>query len=107
MNSLETCLIIFGCSFGAGLLGMALYRTLPDHHLDAGSKDVVKLVMSLIATMAALVLSLLIASARRSTVQRRRKHAICCGTAPQSCMIKSGRRTARGEPTLIRGEHWM
>jgi hypothetical protein len=66
MNSLETCLIIFGCSFGAGLLGMALYRTLPDHHLDAGSKDVVKLVMSLIATMAALVLSLLIASASSS-----------------------------------------
>jgi hypothetical protein len=66
MNALATASIIFGCSFGAGLVGMALYRTLPDNHLDAGSKDVVKLVMGLIATMAALVLSLLIASASSS-----------------------------------------
>jgi hypothetical protein len=62
MNSFETTGIIFACSFGAGLLGMVLHIKLPDDHLDAGSKDVVKLVMGLIATMAALVLSLLIAS---------------------------------------------
>jgi hypothetical protein len=62
MNSLETASIIFGCSFGSGLMGMLLNGKLPDHHLDAGSKDVVKLIMGLIATMAALVLSLLIAS---------------------------------------------
>jgi hypothetical protein len=66
MNALETAAITFGCSFGCGLLGMVLYRKLPDHHLDAGSKDVVKLVMGLIASMAALVLSLLIASASSS-----------------------------------------
>jgi len=62
MNSLVTATIIFGCSFGAGVVGMILHVKLPDHHLDADSKDVVKLVMGLIATMAALVLSLLIAS---------------------------------------------
>jgi hypothetical protein len=62
MNSLETGAIVFGCSFGMGLLGMILHVKLPDNHLDAGSRDVVKLVMGLIATMAALVLSLLIAS---------------------------------------------
>ena len=45
---------------------MLLYVKLPDHHRDAGSRDVVKLVMSLIATMAALVLSLLIASGSSS-----------------------------------------
>jgi hypothetical protein len=39
---------------------------LPDHHLDDDSKDVIKLVMGLIATMAALVLGLLISSAQRS-----------------------------------------
>jgi hypothetical protein len=66
MNSLETTAIIFCCSFGAGLLGMVLHIKLPDDHLDAGSKDVVKLVMGLIATMAALVLSLLIASGNGS-----------------------------------------
>jgi hypothetical protein len=62
MNTLETASMVFGCSFGSGLLGMLLHVKLPDDHLDAGSRDVVKLVMGLIATMAALVLSLLIAS---------------------------------------------
>jgi hypothetical protein len=66
MNSLETASIIFGCSFGTGLLGMVLHVKIPDNHLDTGSKDVVKLVMGLIATMAALVLSLLIASGSSS-----------------------------------------
>lgn len=54
------------CSFGAALVGMVLHVKLPDRHLDAESRDVVKLVMGLIATMAALVLSLLIASASTS-----------------------------------------
>jgi hypothetical protein len=45
---------------------MILHVKLPDHHLDADSRDVVKLVMGLIATMSALVLSLLIASANSS-----------------------------------------
>ena len=39
---------------------------LPEHHLSAESKDVVKLAMGLIATMSALVLGLLIASAKSS-----------------------------------------
>jgi hypothetical protein len=66
MSALATASTIFGCTFGAGLLGMLLYVKLPDHHVDAGSREVVKLVMSLIATMAALVLSLLIASGSSS-----------------------------------------
>src|SRR5438270_9182558 len=45
---------------------MVLHVKLPDHHLDGDSRDVVKLVIGLIATMAALVLSLLIASANSS-----------------------------------------
>ena len=51
---------------GAALIGMVLHVKLPDHHLDGDSRDVVKLVIGLIATMAALVLSLLIASANSS-----------------------------------------
>jgi hypothetical protein len=58
--------IAFGCSFGGALIGMVLHVRLPDRHLDGDAKDVVKLVMGLIATMAALVLSLLIASAKNS-----------------------------------------
>jgi len=45
---------------------MVLHIKLPDHHLDPDSRDVVKLVMGLIATISALVLSQLIASASSS-----------------------------------------
>src|SRR5215831_3592595 len=57
---------VFACVFGGALLGMALRGLLPDRHLSADSKDVVRLGMGLLATMAALVLSLLIASAKGS-----------------------------------------
>src|SRR3982751_6391569 len=58
--------IVFGCVLAGAVLGLVLHVKLPDHHLDGDSKDVVKLVMGLIATMAALVLGLLIASAKNS-----------------------------------------
>lgn len=64
MSSLGIALIVFGCSLGSALVGMAV--RLPEHHRDQDSKDTVKLVMGLIATIAALVLSLLIASANSS-----------------------------------------
>ncbi len=63
--------VVFGCSFGAALIGMILHVKLPDHHLDTDSRDVVKLIMGLIATMSALVLSLLIASAKSSYDQQK------------------------------------
>jgi hypothetical protein len=58
--------IVFACVFAGALLGITLRRLLPEHHLNEDSKDVVKLGMGLIATMAALVLALLIASAKSS-----------------------------------------
>ena len=66
MSSLSISLITFACVFGSALLGIALRSALPDHHLSADSKDVVKLGMGLVATMAALVLGLLVASAKTS-----------------------------------------
>lgn len=51
---------------GGGLLGLWLNRKLPRHHVEDGSKDIVRLVMGLVGTMAALVLGLLIASAKGS-----------------------------------------
>jgi hypothetical protein len=64
MLSVYVATIVFACTFGGALLGMALRTRLPAHHQDSDSKDVIKLVMGLIATIAALVLGLLIASAR-------------------------------------------
>src|SRR6201981_3428310 len=55
---------VFALVFGSALLAMSLHNELPEHHLSADSKDVVKLGIALIATMAALVLGLLIASAK-------------------------------------------
>jgi hypothetical protein len=58
--------IVFACIFGGTLLGMILRAILPDKHLSAESKDLVKLGMGLIGTMTALVLGLLVASAKSS-----------------------------------------
>src|SRR5262245_18957446 len=58
--------IVFGAVFGGALLGMTLRALLPEHYLGPDSRDVVKLGMGLIGTIAALVLGLLIASAKGS-----------------------------------------
>lgn len=62
MTSLLVATVVFGCVFGGAVLGILLQAKLPDQHRDTASKEAVRLVMGLIATMAALVLSLLIAS---------------------------------------------
>ena len=64
MNTMAISWIVFACVFGGTLLGMLLRTALPEHHLSTESKDVVKLGMGLIGTLAALVLGLLIASAK-------------------------------------------
>ena len=56
--------IVFACVFGGGLLGLLLRRFLPNHHLSDESMGMVKLGAGLIATLCALVLGLLIASAK-------------------------------------------
>jgi hypothetical protein len=66
MSSLEISLVTLAVVFGGALLGIALRAVLPEQHLTGDSRDVVKLGMGLIATMAALVLGLLIASAKSS-----------------------------------------
>jgi hypothetical protein len=66
MNAMAVSLITLAFVFGGAILGMFLRATLPTHHFDPDSKDVVKLGMGLVATMAALVLGLLIASAKSS-----------------------------------------
>jgi len=66
MGSIAISLIVFACVFGGALFGMLLRGALPQQHLSADSKDVVKLGMGLVATMSALVLGLLVASAKSS-----------------------------------------
>jgi len=66
VNPLVISLIAFGCIFGGMLLGMFLRTMLPEDHLSNDSKDVLKLGIGMMATLAALVLGLLIASAKGS-----------------------------------------
>jgi hypothetical protein len=66
MNSMAISSIVFACVFGGALCGIALRAALPKNHLSDESKDAVKLGMGLVATIAALVLGLLIASAKGS-----------------------------------------
>jgi hypothetical protein len=66
MNALGLSAIAFACIFGATMLATYLRATLPERHLSTDSRDVVRLSMGVIGTMAALVLGLLIASAKSS-----------------------------------------
>src|ERR1043166_3487068 len=66
MNTTLTALIVFGCLVGSVLVGRILRRILPESHLSAESKDAVKVAMGLVATMSALVLGLLVSSAKGS-----------------------------------------
>jgi hypothetical protein len=59
-------LIVFFCVFGSAVLGLCLRAMLPENHLSEESIGVVKLTTGLIATLAALVLGLLISSAKSS-----------------------------------------
>ena len=64
MSTALPSLLIFISLIASVLLGMALRRVLPEHHLSSDTHDTVKLSMGLVATTAALVLGLLIASAK-------------------------------------------
>lgn len=66
MSSFAIGSIVFICVFGGALFGMFLRAALPEHHLSTESKDAVKVGIGLIATMAALVLGLLVATAKAS-----------------------------------------
>jgi hypothetical protein len=71
VNSFVIAGITFVCTFGGAMFGMFLRTVLPDPHLSSDSKDVIKMGTGLIATMSALVLGLLIASAK-STLDAQR-----------------------------------
>jgi Protein of unknown function (DUF4239) len=66
VSPIQVSAIIFLCIFGSAILGVWLHSVLPERLLDADTKDVVKLGVGLVGTMAALLLSLLVASAKSS-----------------------------------------
>ena len=67
MSPTATGGIVFACTLAGILLGMWLRNRLPPHHLDNDTQSSVKEVNGLIATMTALILGLVTASAQDSS----------------------------------------
>ncbi len=66
MNPAVVALIVLAFVFGGALFGLWLQKVLPDQHLTTETKEVVRLATALVATISALVLSLLVSSASSS-----------------------------------------
>ena len=118
MGPLTLGAVVFVCVLGGALFGMYLGRVLPQHHLSDDAKDVIKVSMAMVATMAALVLGLMTSSAKSSLDGKENELR---GTAAQVILLDRtlalyGIETARGprspqavggckdEPTLAGGK---
>jgi hypothetical protein len=66
MDPLAVGSLVFVCTFGGALLGLGASALLPERHLSEASKETVQVGVGLIATMTALVLGLVTASAKSS-----------------------------------------
>src|SRR5205814_9237231 len=64
MSPVHIALLSLASVLGGAALGMFVRSVLPQDHLSADTKDTVKLAMGLVATMTALVLGLLVSSAK-------------------------------------------
>jgi len=64
MSSWVTAVVVTISLLGSAFVGARLRRVLPQHHLSEESKETVKLGIGLVATLVALLLSLLVASAK-------------------------------------------
>lgn len=66
MHSLVISTIVFTWIFAGAVFGMILRKILPERHLSSDAKDVIKLATGLVVTMSALVLGMLVSSAKAS-----------------------------------------
>ncbi len=64
MAPIAISFVAFALALVGILLGSVIQRMLPEGHLSSDSKEIVKLSMGVVATLAALVLGLLVASAK-------------------------------------------
>ncbi|MHC1763667.1 MAG: hypothetical protein AB9869_05075 [Verrucomicrobiia bacterium] len=64
MSSTAIAAVAIAAIFGGTLVGLAVRRYVPEHHLNAESRDAVKAGAGMITMMSALVLGLLVSSAK-------------------------------------------
>lgn len=105
MNPIATSLITVACIVGGMLLGVFLRTLLPKHHLTEDSKDVVKMGTGMIATMTALVLGLVISSAKGTydTLNSGIRHTATKIVVLDRVMAEYGPETREARDVLRRG----
>src|SRR5215831_20291405 len=81
MASIQIAATIFCCLLVGALAGMGLRGIIPQHHLDADTRDLIKLGVGLIGTMSALVLGLLVASTKGAYDTKKSELAQMAGNA--------------------------
>jgi len=75
LSPIAVSLLAFPVILGRAFAGTLLRKALPDRHLAEDAKDIIRLGTGLIGTIAALVLGLLIASAKSSYEDGRAKNS--------------------------------
>ena len=78
---------VFAIIFGGALFGMFLGKILPDQHVSTESRDAIRIVMAMLATLSAVVLGLLTGSSISSLARRKVNCAVracnsSCSTGP-------------------------
>src|SRR5262249_22494364 len=115
LTSLGFFALAFVCPLIGAAVGMALRRRLPAHHLSPGSIDVIKLTTGLMASLVALLLSLLVSSGNtfRSGVETEYKQALAGIVQLDECLKAFGPET-RDIRAVIRDvvgrsfrQHWQ
>ena len=118
MGPLTLGAVVFACVLGGASFGMYLGRVLPKHHLSDDAKDVIKVSMAMVATMAALVLGpdgrplrRALLTTRKASSETRPPKSFCSiarwlYTEPRRVRARDLLRATGGrksEPTLARG----
>ena len=102
MSSAAISFITLASVFGGALVGMLLRRFLPQDHLSDDTKETVKLGMALVSTMSALVLGLLVSSAKSfyDTQSAELNHMSADIVALDRLLAHSGPETKEARETL-------
>lgn len=104
MNPTVIGIVVFACTFGGALAGLRLRAILPDAHLRDESRDTVRVGIGLIATMTALILGLVTASAKSSfdALDTAVKHSAATVLSLDRALARYGPETSRVREALKR-----
>jgi hypothetical protein len=102
MNHLASGIVVFAGAFGGGLAGIKLKTVLPEHYLSKESSDTIKMAIGLVATMTALILGLVTASAKGTydTMDRAVKEAATEVLSLDRSLARYGPETATARAQL-------